>query len=125
MTSGIVTSRSDVDAPQDLFVPRAGMLAYEHDNDSIYDRNYGTSEEQDYGYWHGSLNHMQIGEGNGFLISLMAEKDLAGVTRPDSPEVNDETGEPVSLDTVYGTWFIRALKWTGYFRLCPILRPRQ
>lgn len=125
MSSGIVTSRSDVNAAQDLFVPQAGMLAYEHDNNNLYNGTYGSDEEQGYGYWHGSLNHMKIGQGNGFLISLMAEKDLAGVTRPDAPEVNDETGEPVSLDTVHSTWSIRALKWTGYFRLCPILRPRQ
>lgn len=78
------------------------MLVYEHDNDNLYNITYGSNEENGYGFWHGSLNHMQLGPGKGFLISLMAETAVAGVARPDAPEVNDETGEPVSLDSIWG-----------------------
>lgn len=95
-----MSSRSDPTAERDLFVPQAGMLVYEHDNDNLYNSTYGSNEEQGYGFWHGSLNHMQLGRGKGFLISLMGETAIAGVTRPDAPEVNDETGIPVSLDSV-------------------------
>ncbi|KAL0640639.1 hypothetical protein Q9L58_000308 [Maublancomyces gigas] len=97
---GIVTSRSDPTAQRDLFVPQAGMLIYEHDNDNLKKVTYGSDEEQGYGFWHGSLNHMQLGEGKGFLISLMGETAIAGVTRPDAPKVNDETGIPVKFDHV-------------------------
>lgn len=97
-----MTSRSDPTAEPDLFVPQAGMLVYEHDNDNLYNETYGSDEEQGYGFWHGSLNHMQLGQGKGFLISIMGETAMAGVTRPDAPEVNDETGIPVSLDLVSG-----------------------
>lgn len=95
-----MTSRSDPTAEPNLFVPQAGMLVYEHDNDNLYNETYGSNEEQGYGFWHGSLNHMQLGQGKGFLISIMGETAIAGVTRPDAPEVNDETGIPVSLDSV-------------------------
>lgn len=100
-----MTSRSDINAAPNLLVPQAGMLAYEHDSDNLYNVTYGSDEEQGYGYWHGSLNHMKIGQGKGFLISLMAERGIAGVTRPDAPEVNDETGIPVSPNTIHNTQF--------------------
>lgn len=116
-----MTSRSDVNAAPDLFVPQAGMLVYEHDGDNLRNVSYGKEEEQGYGYWHGSLNHMKIGSGNGFLISLMAERGIAGFPRPDAPEVNDETGIIVSPDTVRSIWFIQALKGTGFFQLCTFL----
>ena len=31
------------------------------------------------GYWHGSLDHLQVGSGNGFLVSLMSQNAPAGV----------------------------------------------
>lgn len=95
-----MTARSDPNAPLDLMTPQGGMLVYDHDNGNLYNETYGTDEEQGYGFWHGSLNHMELGPGKGFLISLMGEKGISGVTRPDAPAVNDETGIPVSQYSV-------------------------
>lgn len=79
-----------------LFTPRGGMLAYDHNKNHLSNATYGTAEEVGLGYWHGSLNYMELGPGKGFLIALMGEKKPAGAQFPDAPTVNDETGDPVS-----------------------------
>jgi hypothetical protein len=75
-------------------IPQAGMLVYDHKTQKLEKKPFGAPGMA---YWHGSLNHMKIGNGKGFLISLMAETAPAGVERDDMPYINDEEGQPVRL----------------------------
>jgi hypothetical protein len=53
----------------------------------------GTSEA----FWHGTLDHLQVGLGKGFLISLMSQREPVGAEFPDIGPQNDEKGQNVGL----------------------------
>jgi hypothetical protein len=74
-------------------LPQAGMLVYDHTTNILTREPYGQPGKA---YWLGSLNHMELGKGKGFLIGLMGEIADAGVPREDLPEGSDEHGDPVS-----------------------------
>lgn len=89
------------------------MLVYDHSSGDLQNVTYGTADEQGYGFWHGSLGHMKLGPGKGFLISLMAEKGIAGYPRPDLLELGNETGIPVSSGSVKCCWVFDCSKSKG------------
>jgi hypothetical protein len=76
-----------------VMTPQPGMLVYNHTTNEISHEEYG---EPGMAYWHGSLNYMPLGEGKGFLISLMGEVAPAGVPIEDLPDKSDEHGAAVS-----------------------------
>ena len=64
------------------------MLVFDENSQNITKRTYYDSSDND-GYWQGSLIHLPVGNGSGYLISLMAVK------RPVEdpwPDVDGETG---------------------------------
>jgi hypothetical protein len=102
------------------------MLVYDHNTNILTTEPYG---EPGMAYWHGALNHMKVGKGKGFLISLMAEMLPAGVPRPDIPERNDDYGNEVNL-TSHLAFFsctlpVPADRLPGLFSKCLVLQLRH
>jgi hypothetical protein len=75
-------------------IPQGGMMVFDHTTNILTNESYGLPGMA---YWHGSLNHMPIGKGKGFLINLMGEMAPAGVPRQDLPHDSGEHGDPVSF----------------------------
>ena len=94
--SGIQTPRSDRAAPELRMIPQGGMMMFDHNTSTLTNESYGPPGNR-MAYWHGSLNHLSIGQGKGFLISLMGEMAFTGVPREDLPFTSDKHGDPVSF----------------------------
>ena len=74
------------------------MLVFDEANNSITKQDlYGTDEKN--GYWQGNLIHLPIGNGSGYLISLMSVMKRADVPwiDTDGDSGNFENGTAVSL----------------------------
>jgi hypothetical protein len=70
------------------------MSVYDHSTDSLTSEPYG---QPGMAYWHGSLNHMKLGKGKGFLISLMGEMAPDGTRIQDTLGLSDDYGTQVSF----------------------------
>ena len=46
-------------------------------------------------FWHGTLDHLQVGPGKGFLISLMSQRERVSAEFADIGPQNDEKGQNV------------------------------
>ena len=77
------------------------MLEFDEANNSITKRDlYGTDEKM--GYWQGNLIHLPIGNGSGYLISLMSVTRTADMpwVDTDGDSGNFENGTAVSLKDI-------------------------
>ncbi|KAG0636096.1 hypothetical protein HOY80DRAFT_386830 [Tuber brumale] len=96
---GLWTPRSSSDSPNGSALPQSGMLVYDHKTNILKNESFG---EPGMAYWHGSANHLKIGNQTsaGFLIALMAETAPGGVPIKDDLDVNDEHGSTLSFEYV-------------------------
>ncbi|CUS07228.1 unnamed protein product [Tuber aestivum] len=122
---GLWTPRASNDSFERLAVPQSGMLVYDHKTGTLTNETFG---EPGMAYWHGSANHLEIGEKAGFLIALMAETAPGGVPIEDKPGINDEHGSGLSFEYVM-LYDLDGKKWinqstTFYKGEAPITRTR-
>jgi len=124
---GLWTPRSSSDSLNGYALPQSGMLVYDHKTNILKNESFG---EPGMAYWHGSANHLKIGnpKSAGFLIALMAETAPGGVPIEDAPGINDEHGSTLSFEYVM-FYDLDNKKWinqstTFYNREAPVPRTR-
>ncbi|KAF7508738.1 hypothetical protein GJ744_008985 [Endocarpon pusillum] len=117
---GIIDPTTGSNTPTDTYQPTSQMLVYNHTGGQVKSEEYyGPPRTQ--GYWHGSLSHIPVGSKDGFLLSLMSQKQNLGHTYPDT-DLNDyggELGKSVTLENIQlynvetGEWIAQEAAWVN------------
>ena len=89
--SGITNAFTSATTPDNSVFASNQFLIYDHKEGAA--RHEVVYEQSSNRYLHGSLDHLDIGSGHGFLISLMSQQAPASVPQ------GDEEGQDASLES--------------------------
>ena len=108
---GLITPRSSAEAETGVFVPIKGMEVTNYSTGAVAEVAVTAPDDTagESGYWHGSLEHLKVGCGKGFLLSLMAERGTAGREYNYDAGKSYEPGDEVS-GSVTGE-IVMLMKW--------------